>query len=54
MRLEGLDWDSLNRLHERGMISNPRSRSKSVLLSEEGLARSRELFEQHFGVAEPK
>jgi len=42
------DWDALNRLHEKGMISNPRSRAKSVILSEEGVKRSRDLFSEHF------
>ncbi len=46
---KGFDWDSLNRLHERGMISDPRSKAKSVILTEEGARRSRELFERHFG-----
>jgi hypothetical protein len=46
---KGHDWDVLNRLHERGWIGNPVSKAKSVLLSEEGARRSRELFEKHFG-----
>lgn len=45
------DWDTLNRLHERSFIENPRSKSKSVVLTEKGLARSAELFEKHFGVS---
>ena len=39
----------MNRLHEKGHISNPRGKAKSVALSEEGAKRSRELFEEHFG-----
>mgnify|MGYP003579557834 CR=1 FL=1 len=46
---KGLDWDSLNRLHERGYISDPRSKAKSVLLSQEGARMSEELFRKHFG-----
>jgi Mn-dependent DtxR family transcriptional regulator len=42
----------MNRLHEKGWIGNPRSKSKSVLLTEEGQARARELFEKHFSQAE--
>jgi len=30
------DWDALNRLHEKGLIGNPRSKAKSVVLTEEG------------------
>jgi hypothetical protein len=45
------DWDALNRLHERGLIGNPRSKAKSVVLTEEGAVRSRELFERLFAKA---
>ncbi len=27
---KGHDWDALNRLHEKGYISNPASKAKSV------------------------
>ena len=46
---KGLDWDSLDRLHEKGYISNPKSKGKSVTLSEEGAKLSEELFKKHFG-----
>jgi hypothetical protein len=46
---KGHDWDSLNRLHEKGMISDPRSKAKSVVLSDEGAKRAGELFERLFG-----
>ena len=46
---KGHDWDALKRLHERGYISDPKSKAKSVVLSEEGERRARELFAQHFG-----
>jgi hypothetical protein len=45
---KGFDWDALNRLHEKGMISNPRAKAKSVVFSEEGLDRSKALFEAMF------
>jgi Domain of unknown function (DUF6429) len=38
----------MDRLHAKGYISDPKSKAKSVLLSEEGERRSRELFELHF------
>jgi hypothetical protein len=44
------DWGVLDRLHERGYISDPKSKAKSVLLTEEGERRARELFARHFGV----
>ena len=43
------DWDALDRLHTKGYISDPKSKTKSVVLSAEGVKRARELFEQHFG-----
>ena len=45
---KGFDWDTLDRLYEKGWIENPRSKAKSVVLTEEGLARSAGLFEQYF------
>ncbi len=46
------DWDAMDRLHEHGYISNPQSKAKSVILTEEGKQRAQELFARHFGVAE--
>jgi hypothetical protein len=48
---KGHDWDVLSRLHQRGYIDDPKNKAKSVLLSEEGKQRSRELFARYFGVA---
>ena len=45
---KGLDWDAMNRLHEKGFISNPVSKAKSVVLSERGLAESERLFNKLF------
>ncbi|MBV8822884.1 MAG: hypothetical protein JOZ71_07410 [Ktedonobacteraceae bacterium] len=42
---KGFDWDTLNRLYEKGWIENPRSKVKSVVLTEEGLAQSVRLFQ---------
>ena len=46
---KGFDWDTLDRLHEKGWIDNPRSKAKSVVLTEEGLSKSASLFQQYFG-----
>jgi len=43
------DWDAMERLHEKGYISNPKGKAKSIVFTEEGQRRARELFEQHFG-----
>lgn len=45
---KGLDWEALNRLHERGLISNPVSKSKSVVFSADGLREAERLFKQYF------
>jgi hypothetical protein len=45
---KGHDWDALDRLHGKGYISDPKSKSKSVLLSPDGLAKSEELFQKMF------
>lgn len=45
---KGFDWDSMNRLHEQGYISDPRGKTKSVVLTEEGLKRARQLSTQLF------
>jgi hypothetical protein len=46
--LEGFDWDTLNRLHAKGLISDPVSKSKSVILTGEGLRTSERLFNEIF------
>lgn len=48
---KGFDWDTLDRLYEQGWIENPRNKAKSVVLTEEGLKRSAQLFQQYFGAA---
>jgi hypothetical protein len=45
------DWDVMNDLFERGFISNPRSKAKSVVLSDEGMARSRAMFARYLEAA---
>jgi len=48
------DWDHLNRLHEKGFIGNPKSKAKSVPVTEEGRKRSEELFKHYFGMGTDK
>jgi hypothetical protein len=43
------DWDALGRLCEKGLISDPETKAKSVVLSEQGYAEAQRLFEHHFG-----
>jgi hypothetical protein len=45
---KGFDWDTMDRLHEKGYISDPKSKAKSVALSEEGARLAEELFRKYF------
>jgi hypothetical protein len=45
---KGHSWDVLDRLHQKGYISDPPTKAKSVLLTEEGAKRSQDLFEKYF------
>jgi len=38
----------MDRLHEKGSISDPKSKTKSVAVSEEGMRWPEELFKKHF------
>jgi hypothetical protein len=46
---KSFDWAALDRLHEKGMIGNPVSKAKSVVLTEEGEAEAKRLFQKYFG-----
>ncbi|MBC8419358.1 MAG: hypothetical protein H8E10_12250 [Desulfobacterales bacterium] len=48
---KGMDWEVMNRLHEKGHIGNPKSKAKSVHLTEEGARLSEALFKKHFGLS---
>jgi hypothetical protein len=48
---KSFDWDTMNRLHERGFISDPIGKAKSVSLSERGLKESERLFNRYFAKA---
>jgi Domain of unknown function (DUF6429) len=45
---KGIDWDASNRLHERGLIDDPKNKNKSVIFTEEGLALARAAAERLF------
>lgn len=45
---KSFDWDAMSRLHDKGYIGNPKSKAKSVPLSEEGQQRAEALFQQYF------
>jgi hypothetical protein len=45
---KGFDWETLKRLYEKGYISNPVGKAKSVGMTEEGFLKAKELFEKYF------
>jgi len=45
---KGLDWDVLDRLHDKGMIHDPVGKVKSVVFTEEGLVRAKQVFKEMF------
>jgi hypothetical protein len=47
---KGFPWTVMDALHEKGYISNPATKNKSVWLSEKGAELSEELFEKLFAV----
>jgi len=47
---KGLDWGAMDRLYQKGYISDPTGKTVSVALTEEGAKLSEALFFKHFGV----
>jgi hypothetical protein len=45
---KGFDWDALNRLHTGGYITDPVTKAKSVVFTEEGLAAAGRAFRKLF------
>ena len=45
---KGFDWAALDRLHQKGLISDPVSKAKSVVFTEEGLCEAERLFRELF------
>ena len=45
---KSFDWDAMDRLHQKGFISDPKSKAKSVIVTEEGQKAAKELFEKYF------
>jgi hypothetical protein len=45
---KGMDWETMERLHQKGYIGDPKSKAKSVVLSEEGSELSEKLFIKYF------
>jgi len=50
---KSFDWGALNRLYEKDLICDPVGKAKSVVLTDEGVRRSKALFHELFGKAGP-
>ena len=46
---KGFDWDATNRVYEKGYISDPRGKAKSVVFTKEGLELAKQLLVELFG-----
>lgn len=46
---KGFDWRALERLHRKGLITDPIGKAKSVVLTDEGLRQSGDLLAALFG-----
>lgn len=46
---KSFDWEAMNGLHERGLILNPVSKAKSVVLTEQGEVEAERLAQKLFG-----
>ena len=47
---KSLDWDAMDRLHELGLIGDPKSKAKSVPLTATGVTLARESFRKRFAL----
>jgi hypothetical protein len=45
---KGFDWDTMDRLHQKGWISDPRGKAKSVAVTSEGANKAQDQFRKHF------
>ncbi|MBE8592680.1 hypothetical protein IQK56_18090 [Pseudomonas sp. MAFF 301449] len=47
---KGFDFETMNRLHEHGFISDPVNKNKTIWLTAEGLERGRQIADRLFGL----
>lgn len=45
---KSFDWDAMDRLYRKGLISDPVGSAKSVILTNDGLEKAERLFEELF------
>lgn len=50
---KGFSWDLMDRWYESGWILDPKGKAKSVVLTEEGVEKARELLRKRFAKKTP-
>jgi len=45
---KGFDWDTMDRLHQKGFIHDPKGKAKSVVVTPEGKKMAESLFKKYF------
>ena len=45
---KSVDWEVMGRLHAQGLIDDPEGKTKSILFTEDGIARARTAAEKLF------
>ena len=45
---KSFDWDAMDRLHRKGLISNPATKAKSVVFTEAGLQEAEDTYRRLF------
>ena len=45
---KSLDWDAMGRLHQKGYISDPKSKAKSISITDEAIALGEKLAKKYF------
>lgn len=48
---KGFDWSAMGRLHQKGHISNPVGKARSVMFTADGLREAERAFNRLFGDA---
>ena len=46
---KSFDWDTMDRLHAQGWITDPKKKAKSVGVTEDGFKKAEAAFVKHFG-----
>ena len=46
---KAIDWDITDRLFQKGLVENPTSKAKSLVLTEHGLELAKRTLEEQFG-----